>query len=208
MEELRSTEILDREIYEDARKKAEKFLRAADVECGRLRDEADARIKAAELEKRAEYGARLAAYRQDAESTIPLDKQRRLVSFIDREVHVALREWFRMIGPDRRLELYRSKLQRCVPVLGARKLRIRETGYPPADIVSLVDAVAGKGRVEDIEELSETEARLAELSDGFIVETADRSILCRVTRSEIFDELLSRRRQELAESLFGGRLPE
>lgn len=208
MEELRSTEILDREIYEDARKKAEKILKNADSDCNRLNQETETRISETERDKKTEYGLKLAAYAQDSESTIPLEKQRRLVSLMDTSVRKALSDWFEGIGAARRLALYRSKLERYVPNLGTQKLRVREIGYPETDIASLVESAVGKGRVQEVKVLTEAQSRLEGFTDGILVETVDRSILCRVTRAELFSELLSGRRQELAEALFGGRLPE
>lgn len=208
MEELRSTEILDREIHEDARKKAEKILKAADAECGRILSESDSRFDAVKKEKISAYDSRLEAYKQDEESTIPLEKQRRLVSLIDSSVRKALLDWFEGIGKDRRLALYRSKLERYVPNLGTARVRIREIGYAEGDITALVNETAGQGRIQEIQVLTEAQARVAGFADGLLVETADRSVLCRVTRSEIFEELLSVKRQELAEALFGGRLSE
>ncbi len=208
MEELRSTDILDREIQEDARKKAEKLLKAADSDCERIRSESEARLESARAEKAADCDARLEAYRQDSESAIPLEKQRRMVSLVDTSVRAALDSWFKDIGAARRLALYRSKLERYVPNLGTARLRVREIGYPVSDVEALLEGTVGRDRVESVVVLGEAEARVAGFADGLLVETADRSTLCRVTRSEIFEELLSSRRQELAEALFGGRLPE
>ena len=45
MKEFRSTEILDKEIQEDARRKAEKLLKRADIDGQRIIDETEDRIK-------------------------------------------------------------------------------------------------------------------------------------------------------------------
>ncbi len=208
MEELRSTEILDREIHEDARKKAEKVLKAAERECERIQSETEARIAAAGQEKKKDYEKKLEAYRQDAESSIPLEKQRRFVSLIDSSVRKALVEWFEGIGKERRLALYRSKLERYVPNLGTARIRVREIGYAESEIAELVEKTVGTGRLTGVTLISEAQSRVEGVVDGLIVETEDRSVLCRVTRAELFAELLSEKRQELAEALFGGRLSE
>ncbi len=208
MEELRSTDILDREIHEDARKKAEKVLKAAERECERIRSETEARIAAAAQDKKKDYEKKLEAYRQDAESSIPLEKQRRLVSLIDSSVRKALIEWFEGIGKERRLALYRSKLERYVPNLGTARVRVREIGYAESEIADLIEKTVGKGRLTGVTLISDAQSRVEGLVDGLLVETEDRSVLCRVTRSELFAELLSDKRQELAEALFGGRLSE
>ena len=48
MEELRSTEVLDKEIRADARKKAEKILDKADVDCRYIIEEVAQKVKEAE----------------------------------------------------------------------------------------------------------------------------------------------------------------
>lgn len=208
MEELRSTEILDREIHEDARKKAEKLLRAADSDCDRVRSEYAARLEATKKDKSAEYAARLEAWRNDSVASVPLEKQRRLVSRIDAAVKKALDTWFESIGCERRLAIYRSTIERFLPALGTSKISVRSAGYAESELVPVLHAIFGKDRIASLTILSAAEARLAAFSDGLLLETADRSVLCRVTKGEIFDELLSVRRQELAEALYGGRLPE
>ena len=57
-----------------------------------------------------------------------------------------------------------------------------------------------------VQELSAEEAA-ARFSDGFYLETADRAIVCRATREELF-RTMDGYRQELALALMGGRLPE
>lgn len=76
MEVLKSTEVLDREILEDARKKADRLLRAADQAVAASKEgwarKADRDI--AELESR--YAARTASERAEKMARVPLDKKR------------------------------------------------------------------------------------------------------------------------------------
>ena len=51
MEELRSAEILDKEIQDDARKKAEKILRNADSQCDQIMAQVESRLEEAKKEK-------------------------------------------------------------------------------------------------------------------------------------------------------------
>ena len=51
MQELRSTDILDKEILSDSRRKAEKILKNSDSECKELLDSLDSEIQKAKLEK-------------------------------------------------------------------------------------------------------------------------------------------------------------
>ena len=61
MEEFRSTEILDKEIQADARKKAEKILAKADVDCALLLEEVSGRIEKAKKELEDKYSLKITA---------------------------------------------------------------------------------------------------------------------------------------------------
>ena len=207
MEELRSTEILDREIQEDARRKAEKILKSVDAECASIASGVGRRVEETRRQKETEYARRAEAYRRDAESTLPLEKERARVSFIDTAVNGALGSWFDGIGPDRRLSLYAGLLEKYRPALAGKKIRASFSGYRADGIRLLVERVFGKDSIESVEEISPEQNRAAQFSDGILIEASDRSVLCRATREELRSVLLSEQRQELAEALLGGRLP-
>ena len=81
MEELRSAEILNREIQNEARKKAEKLLKDAEVEVARIQKASETRIKKLREEKQELFAQRLQHIQHDIEAAIPLEKERFLVSF-------------------------------------------------------------------------------------------------------------------------------
>jgi V/A-type H+-transporting ATPase subunit E len=207
MEELRSTETLDREIRDDARRKAEKILKDADAECASIAASVASRIALARAEKERVAAENLAHYRSDAESRLPLEKERRIASFIDSSVRAALDAWFEGIGEDRRLALYENLLARYKTVLAGKRIKVLCAGYS----IDAVGAIVARA-LAPISEVQVSAAPLsappAGFSDGFVIETEDRAVLCRVTREELFHGILEDWRQELAESLFGGRLPE
>lgn len=208
MEELRSTEILDREIREDARRKAEKILKASEAECAQILAAVSERVERTRAEKTAEYAARLESYARDSASAIPLEKQRKLVSFIDGAVQEALDAWLAGIGASRRLELFANQLKRYADVLSGKKILVSYAGYPEDDIRALVARVFGEASIVSLTCLPAQAALASGFSDGVFVEAEDHSLLCRATVDEIRAELLSGHRQELAEALLGGRLPQ
>jgi V/A-type H+-transporting ATPase subunit E len=203
MEELRSTEILDREIQEDARRKAEKILKANEAECARIIDDVAIRIEKTRTEKEAEYEARLASHTRDSEAAIPLEKQRKLVTFIDDSVKSALDEWFEGIGKEKRLALYTNLLRKAKFLFDSGDIFVYYRGYNDAEIRALAESVFGAGRVVSI-----AEALSPGFADGLVVESSGGLIRCRATMDELRDALLSGKRQELAEALLGGRIPE
>ena len=74
MEELRSTEVLDKEIETDARKKAERILAKADSDGKALVADVANRIEKFTEEKTAEYQKKTENYRADRDAVVPLKK--------------------------------------------------------------------------------------------------------------------------------------
>ena len=208
MEELRSTEILDREIHEDARKKAEKILKEGEKEAGRILDDVSLRIGTVREEKRREYERMAQRYRQDAESAIPLEKQRRIVSFVDKAVTAALEDWFSALTPERRIAIYTGMIDKYRPILGKKDVVVRYAGYSGSAVKEILCRLFNPVSQCTVSALSAGEAAQLGFTDGIHLETTDRSIVCRATKEELLEELMSSHRQELALTLMGGRMPE
>jgi V/A-type H+-transporting ATPase subunit E len=208
MEELRSTDVLDREIQDDARRKVEKVLKAGEVECDRIATDVALRLEKSRTEKTAEYAKRLEDYRHDMESAIPLEKQRRLVAFVDSEVRAALESWFEGLKSDRKVVLFQSMLEKFREPLAGKKIRATFAGMPQADAERIVKAAFGKDNVIAVVERAATGSRASFAGDGVYVESEDGIVTCRATVDEVRQVLLATKRQELAEALMGGRLPE
>ena len=100
MEELRSTEILDKEIEADARKKAEKLLLNADAECQKLLDGVQERVAGAECEKKQYYAGKIAAFTANLDAALPLEKERFLASFYAEAVGKALNDYLTALGEE------------------------------------------------------------------------------------------------------------
>ena len=105
MEELRSTEILDKEIEADARKKAEKILARAEEECRTILADVSLRVDEASKQKESYYAGKLSALEKSINEALPLEKGRFLVSFYDDEVSKAFNEYFEKLGLEKRLAL-------------------------------------------------------------------------------------------------------
>lgn len=208
MEELRSTETLDREIRDDARRKAEKILKDADAECASIAAAVASRIAVTRAEKEKLAAENFAHYQSDAQSRLPLEKERLVASFIDSSVRAALDAWFEGISAERRLGLYESLLVRYKAILADKRVTVSCVGHSIESVGALVARTLAPGVPMRVVLLEGAEASRAGFSDGFVIETEDRAVLCRATREELSRGILEDWRQELAESLFGGRLPE
>ena len=203
MEELRSTEILDREIHEDARRKAEKILKAAESDCQEIGLKAAADFEKMSKGKKADYEQMLANYKRDSDAAVPLEKQRQLISFIDNSVRDALDGWFEAADAKKKLAALRRLLEKYSAVLTGKRFEVLSRGFSKKDVSELAASVLGKDAELSITELSDAEADKISLAEGFTMRADDGSVFCRVTCDELKSGLLQNHRQELAERLLG-----
>jgi len=112
MEELQSTEILDREILEDARKKAQRILRAADDAIKAKEAERERNIQAALGELEEKYLRQNAAAAKEIMAVLPIDKRRAQAGKIEELLGLAVESWYSKLSRSRVLEIVRRELER------------------------------------------------------------------------------------------------
>jgi integrase len=112
MEELQSTEALDREILEDARRKAFRILKSADdtVKSNALTWEKKTNNAAADLKRR--FEERRNKSLEEIMARLPLDKRRAESEKIERLVSEALDLWYKTQSRERILGLLEAELRR------------------------------------------------------------------------------------------------
>ena len=201
MQELRSTDILDKEIQADARKKAERMLAKADADCEKLIASVDADIENAKAEKQQFFAHKLEAFEKDRMAVVPLEKERFKVSFIQNinkyleglseEKRLALVARDFDFKTDRRLNAYVYGFS----VAGAKKFLSDKLGSKLAEVS---ETKFGKTALE--EEIG------LEKPQGIILESEDKNFRCRLTLSEVIAKLLDTNRAELSSTLFGGEI--
>jgi V/A-type H+-transporting ATPase subunit E len=212
MEELRSTEILDKEILEDARKKAEKTLAAAAGECKAILDGVDARVQKTLKEKEEAYAKKIDALKRDKDAALPLEKKRYLVSFEGTQVINAVNGYLGSLSKEKRLSLIGSLLEKYKNVIGSKRFKAVAFGVDAADAERLLKTVFSGGSLISCEttiaeKIGASAVEGIAVREGIILETED-GIRARATLDEIIAKLLDTDRYELTAALFGGRLPE
>ena len=208
MEEFRSTEILDKEIQADARKKAEKILAKADVDCALLLEEVSGRIEKAKKELEDKYSLKIAAFEKDLSATLPLEKERFLVSFIQSSIEKAINAYLAKLSDEEKIDLVLKKSVKIEDVLKSKKLNALYYGFQE----SLVKKTVGKKF--DLISVKETEFNKMIIendlgitdSKGIILESEDKAIRVRMTLSEVISQIQDKYRAELYSALFGERL--
>ena len=206
MQELRSTDILDKEIQADARKKAERMLEKADSECEKLLASVEADIEKAADEKRSFFAKKLEAFEADRKAVVPLEKERFKVSFIQNAVIQNINKYLEGLSEEKRLEL----VCRTFDFNTEFNLNAYVYGFTPSEAEKYLSKKLGKKLLS----CSETQFGRTALEDelgltlpqGIILESEDKNFRCRLTINEVIEKVLDAKRAELSDSLFGGDL--
>ncbi|MBQ0052406.1 MAG: hypothetical protein KBT11_10155 [Treponema sp.] len=212
MEELRTTEILDKEIEADARKKAEKILAKAEEECARVLAEVSDRVNEASRQKEEYYKEKLAHFEKNVEAALPLEKERFLISFYADSVSKAFNAYLKELGEEKRLGLISKRIEKISQVLLEKKINASVFGFEKSAAEKMLksSAVKNLASVADtsFEKSGEEACDGNDFHEGIILEAEDKSFRVRLTVDQLVREIKDQYSNELATTLFGGRLPE
>ena len=212
MEELRSTDILDKEIQDDARKKAEKILKNADAQGQQILADVETRLESAKKDRESYYSQKAAQFKKDLDSSLPLEKSRFLVSYISSSVASAINDYLKTISQEKRIQLVLTMLNRFESLTDGKSFEAAVYGFN----LDLAKNELNKNNKLHISSFLTTEfAKTGEVAvdgieihEGIILVSDDKVVKIRLTLEELFSELIDKYRNELAVTLFGGRLPE
>jgi len=114
MEELQSTEILDREILEDARKKAVRILKTADetIQAQTAEWEKKTVETIGELEKK--YNEQIKSEAEKVMARLPIDKLRTKVEKVENMLQSAVEDWYKSLSRERIIELLTKELSKRI----------------------------------------------------------------------------------------------
>ena len=196
MEEIRGTEALEREILEDARKRADRIIRKAEENARLLGAQTEHRIKEAKAALLSEYQIKKKTAELEMLSRLPLEKARLDILYRDEMLRKALQEALASMNP-RLFGLW------CVKRLACQAELVRKS--PAKVLVHGLDsetmrdigALFGQGSDISIEEAPTMKVR------GLIVEPMDASYRISITENDLLEWLLDEKRGELAAALFG-----
>ena len=208
MQELRSTDILDKEIQADARKKAERMLAKTDSECEKLLASVESDIEKAAREKQQFFAHKLEVFEKDRMAVVPLEKERFKVSFIQNAVMQNINKYLEGLSEEKRLALVardfdsgvKTELSLNAYVYGfslsaAKKFLTDKIG---SKLLSVKETKFGAVILEEDIGL--------EKPAGIILESEDKNFRCRLTLNEVIEKLLDTNRADLSATLFGGDL--
>jgi hypothetical protein len=117
MEELRSTEVLDREILEDARRKAQRLLKTADETAASGTKAWEKKTEAAVAGARSRYAEQIALSRGEIMARLPLDKRRSRLEKIESLLKEAAASYLAELPRKKLLSLLETELKKCAAEL-------------------------------------------------------------------------------------------
>jgi vacuolar-type H+-ATPase subunit E/Vma4 len=140
MEELQSTEVLDREILEDARKKAFKILKSADDSVAASKVLWEQKLQKTLEQARTTYAKKAEQSRQEIMVKLPLDKRRIRSERIETLLNGAMQDFLASLDRDVLLRILGRELEERTAALagetsGAGELRGR--GLSSAELSAL-----------------------------------------------------------------------
>lgn len=203
MQELRSTDIIDKEIHSDAVRKVERILKKAKSDSEALLNSLDDAVAKDQADKKDFYAKKLAAFEKDQNASIPLEKQRFQVSFVQSKIESSINVYLEGLSEEKKLEIASSAFDFNVE----QKVNAYYYGFSKAAVQKFLDKKLGKKLLN----LEETQFGKIILEDscglkkpeGIILEAEDKSFRCRLTLSQVFGNIIDRNRAELSEALFG-----
>src|SRR5574344_337438 len=212
MEELYSTAVLDDEIRTDARKKAERILAKADTDSKALLDGVQARIADAQKKASDASHERIALYEKNINASLPLEKQRYLVSYIHSAVVDQINVYLASLPEEKKLDVIKTLVERAKPVLAGKSVSAEVVGFDVKKAEDMLAKTLGVKvsackKAEPIV-ISDDAVDGIEKREGILVKTDDGKIVCRFTMDEKIREVLDTQSFELSSTLFCGRLPE
>ena len=196
MEEIRGTEALEREILEDARKRADRIIRKAEENARLLGAQTEQRIKEAKAALLSEYQIKKRTAELEMLSRLPLEKARLDILYRDEMLRKALQEALASMNP-RLFGLWCVKRLVCqVELVRKSPAKVLVHGLD-SETMRDIGALFGQGSDISIEEAPTMKVR------GLIVEPMDASYRISITENDLLEWLLDEKRGELAAALFG-----
>ena len=209
MEELQSSEVLDREILDDARREAEQILKSADetIQAGAKSWVTKTRSDLESLKEK--YAERLDQRRNDIMVHLPLDKRRERLEKIDFLLHSAAAEYLGGLSKERIQALIWMELEKRTGELDFLNRRdpqglplqflIQSRGFTGDELDSMLRKILDSNIQWKI---AETSPNLPPgVFPALILDAKELRIT--VSAEDLMESLLQERRAELAAALLG-----
>ena len=205
MEELQSTEILDREILEDARKKAHRILKTADETVNAQTQEWEKKTSAGLDEIKQKYSRQTENAVREITARLPVEKRRIKAQIVDTLIVQAVENWYAHLERARALAILAKGLKRRLDESGEAHVTETETqGEPVRAFFWKITSGEAENMLSEL--LPGRKFSLEESNSGgafpeIVIETGTARIISSIGKD--VDFFVHRNRTELAEALLG-----
>jgi len=207
MEELQSTELLDREILEDARKKAARILKTADETIRAQTAEWEKKTVESINELNKKFNEQKEAEAEKVMARLPIDKLRAKVEKIESLLQSAVEDWYRSLSRARIVELLTGELEKKIALceefstdknlkkssVKASQTRAVYCGLERKEAETALKVLGGPCIIE--------EETAIHHYPSIVLETGDVRIIASIQKT--IDFYLQEKRAELVEALVG-----
>jgi hypothetical protein len=208
MEELRTTEVLDKEILEDARKKAHRILGTAEESIKSMDERWNRKIDRVLRDAEKKFAARIEHNREEVMARLPLDKRRVRSEKIEALLTAEAASYFAGLSRDRLLSILEMELADRAGELeagGGPEYTVYFRGLSAAELETiLARRVPGRGRSWTLK--ADSLFSLPGTLPALVIDTPPVRIIASVDR--VMEALLQDKRGELVDALLGNGSPD
>jgi V/A-type H+-transporting ATPase subunit E len=202
VEVLKTSDELERQILEDARKKASRILENTDKECAQIRSEWEAKFREDAGRMDVENARRIAAQEQELAAAMPLDQMRERLSFMEKRLLEELKGCFKAMTAKEIAEVFSVLIRRVSSIFSGKRITVYAGGIGEAEAKRMLADCIPSAAIIGIKPITDIASPLQD-PRGLILETEDKKIRYRGTFDELTRILLEEHRDTLVESLFG-----
>jgi len=202
MEELQSTEVLDREILEDARKKALRALKTCEDTINENNAKWESKINDDIASLDIKYDSLIKAETQRVMARLPIDKQRVKIEKTENVLKSAVKTWYNNLSRAQVCEILSNEISKCTAVckddINRGKIDVAYNKLEKNEAASILKSL----NISNFSLSSPDSPQTAGLYPSITIETE----ICKITASmeKITDFLLYEKREELTCALVGG----
>ena len=206
MEVLHSTDLIGEEIKEEARKKADRILKNADLEIDALRKGLDEKLEKLEEEQKKIYSDKIQKYKDSVFVTLPLRKWKEKVEYVENVLNEALQTYFSSLSVNKKLEIIKTMLEKFKAIVDGKTIVLKYAGFDEEDSKKLVSSIFSNINIEKCEQASYSEKRFVGVYEGLIIEDIEKTFICRAGMEQAKQNIFDEKKQMLAKALFGESL--
>ena len=206
MEVLHSTDVIGEEIKEEARRKADRILKNADLEIEALRKGLDEKLGKLEEEQKKIYSDKIQKYRDSVFVTLPLKKWKEKVEYVENVLNESLQTYFSSLSVNKKLEIIKTMLEKFKAIVDGKTIVLKYAGFDEEDSKKLVASVFSNINIGKCEQASYSEKRFVGVYEGLIIEDIEKTFICRAGMEQAKQNIFDEKKEELAKALFGESL--